>query len=336
MKMNEKEKRNLVYYKNQLNLVPMRNFNPMEMNLFYSICARLRDKGGNEVLFTFPELKHMSKYKTTAKERFADDIQSMYKKMLSLQLHHKDTERRVGFVLFTAYDINIKDETVKIAINAELEYILNELTREFTKFELEEFTEIKSTYAKTAYRFLKQYRKTGYAYFTMSDFRELFCIPKSYKMSDINKTVLRPIQNELSKYFNNLRINKLRGAGERRRFIDKLEFVFDSQTDVNESGYKTFRGDYGEYYEKHLYEFNSKEIEREFKPFPSPIGTHQYTPNDNYDVMSQKQKEDNEIKKNVFKKIDEINAKLSNNPDSQEFVNLLELRSQLYKSIENL
>ncbi len=140
----------IVCYKNELNLIPMRNFNSVEMDLFFSICSRMREKGTEPIKFDFNDLKQLSDYKPTSNTRFVDDIQSVYKKLLSLQYTERDGHMIRGFVLFHHYEIDLDKETVEIGVNPKLEYILNQLSQEFTKFELEEFTNLRSRYAKTA------------------------------------------------------------------------------------------------------------------------------------------------------------------------------------------
>ena len=44
---------NLVVYKNDMNTVPLRDFNSKEMGLFFSICSQMRDKGQIKIAFTF-------------------------------------------------------------------------------------------------------------------------------------------------------------------------------------------------------------------------------------------------------------------------------------------
>ncbi|WP_144487898.1 replication initiation protein, partial [Bacillus subtilis] len=73
-----------------------------------------------------------------------------------------------------------------------LKYILNSITNNFTKFELKEMTNLKSTYSKNMFRILKQYKHTGYMKIKIDDFRERLDVPKSYRMTDINKNVLKP------------------------------------------------------------------------------------------------------------------------------------------------
>ncbi len=219
-----------VRYKNELNLVPMRNFDSVEMNLFFSICAKMKDKGLSKVQFTFEDLRELSAYKPTSIKRFSDDLEAVYNKMLQLTYRTEEAGIREKFVLFTGYRIDENNQTVDISVNPELAYIINELSSEFTKFELQEFTGIRSSYAKTMYRLLKQYRSTGFYKVKIEDFREILSIPNSYQMSDIDKQVLKPIKNELSEFFDPLKIKKIEARKGNRiamiefRFKEKQEF----------------------------------------------------------------------------------------------------------------
>ena len=219
-----------VRYKNELNLVPMRNFDSVEMNLFFSICAKMKDKGLSKVQFTFEDLRELSAYKPTSIKRFSDDLEAVYNKMLQLTYRTEEAGIREKFVLFTGYRIDENNQTVDISVNPELAYIVNELSSEFTKFELQEFTGIRSSYAKTMYRLLKQYRSTGFYIVKIEDFREILSIPNSYQMSDIDKQVLKPIKNELSEFFDSLKIKKIKARKGNRiamiefRFKEKQEF----------------------------------------------------------------------------------------------------------------
>ena len=219
-----------VRYKNELNLVPMRNFDSVEMNLFFSICAKMKDKGLSKVQFTFEDLRELSAYKPTSIKRFSDDLEAVYNKMLQLTYRTEEAGIREKFVLFTGYRIDENNQTVDISVNPELAYIINELSSEFTKFELQEFTGIRSSYAKTMYRLLKQHRSTGFYIVKIEDFREILSIPNSYQMSDIDKQVLKPIKNELSEFFDSLKIKKIKARKGNRiamiefRFKEKQEF----------------------------------------------------------------------------------------------------------------
>jgi len=58
----------------------------------------------------------------------------------------------------------------------------------FTKFELQEMTHLKSTYAKNMFRILKQFKHSGYLKIGIDDFKTRLGIPNSYQMNDITKT----------------------------------------------------------------------------------------------------------------------------------------------------
>ncbi|OTN83649.1 hypothetical protein A5819_003818, partial [Enterococcus sp. 7E2_DIV0204] len=117
------------------------------------------------------------------------------------------SKKKVVMTLFKKFEVDFESQNVTISISDEFEYILNQLNANFTSFELEEFTKIRSTYAKTTYRILKQWRTQGIKEFRKEEFHELLDIPKSYAQSDINKRVLKPIQEELTNYFKGLKVN---------------------------------------------------------------------------------------------------------------------------------
>ncbi|PJH64414.1 RepB family plasmid replication initiator protein, partial [Salmonella enterica] len=46
-----------VKHANELNRVPMRGFTATEMNLFFSLCAKMKDKGDQKIRFDFETLR---------------------------------------------------------------------------------------------------------------------------------------------------------------------------------------------------------------------------------------------------------------------------------------
>lgn len=212
----------IVKYNPELNTIPLRKFTPVEMNLFFSIVSRMRDKGDETVRFSFDQLKELSAYKPTANNRFIDDIESTYQKILGLRFgrRSKDGLHREFFVMFTEFEINghADDPYVDIKIYPKAIKLLNEL-ESWVRYALSEFRDLKSSYAKTMFRLLKQFRTTGYAYFSVADFNELLDVPKSYKSSNINQSVLKPIKEELTPLFRGLTVRKKYGKGRGKPVI---------------------------------------------------------------------------------------------------------------------
>lgn len=185
----------------------------------------MKNKGLTKVQFTFEELKNLSDYKLTASKYFINDLENIYDKMLSLTYRRENEDGVIyKFVLFNGFTINPIKHFVEISVNPELEYILNELSNEFTQFELKEFTKLSSSYSKTMYRLLKQFKSTGFYTVKIEDFKELLDIPKSYRMGNIDQQILNPIKKELSQYFDPFQIKKVKSKKGNR--IDRLEFIF--------------------------------------------------------------------------------------------------------------
>ena len=238
------------------------------MDLLFSICSQVREKGTDIVEFTFDDLKQLSDYKMTATKHFVKDIESVYDKLIQLNLKIGTDTEFTKFVLFKEYSVSESKGTVTVGVNEKFKYILNEITQNFTKFELEEFTSLKSSYSKTAYRLIKQYRKTGYVIFTMEQFRELMCVPKSYQVCHITDNILKPIQNELSKYFKGLKINKIKA--KKGKFISHIEFIFMAEDDMLPNGkYRIKKGK--AFIEKAPTEMSQDEANKVFRDLPKTL-----------------------------------------------------------------
>lgn len=67
-----------------------------------------------------------------------------------------------------------------------------------------------------------KFKSTGYAVFKIEEFKEKLDIPSSYRMTDINKKVFTPAQEELSKIFKKFEFHKIKKGRE----ITHIEFHF--------------------------------------------------------------------------------------------------------------
>lgn len=239
----------LVKHDPELNTIPLRKFKPVEMNLFFSIVSRMRGKNDQRVCFSFEQLKELSNYKATANNRFIDDIERTYDKLMDLRFGRRSKSglHRERFVLFTDFEINGEDPEpyVSVKVHEKALPLLNELEA-WVRYSLADFRDLKSSYSKTMFRLLKQFRTTGYAEFNKEDFNELLDVPKSYKQNDINKRVLSPIKEELTPLFSGLTIRKKYGKGRgkpivgykftwkpERKDADDFSRSFDLQKKIN-------------------------------------------------------------------------------------------------------
>lgn len=267
-------KSELVVYKNDFNQIPLKSFKSVELDLLFSIMSQMRDKGLTAVEFSFEQLKSLSKYNNSnATKEFVKDLESTYDKLIGLDVKIGDDRKFTKFVFFTEYTVDSDNQTVTICVNEKFSHLINELTGSFTKLELDEVTSLSSSYAKNAYRLLKQYRSTGYATFWLNEFKKLMDVPDSYNYGNINLRVLKPIEKELPKYFPNLKINRIKGKGKEKRKVVRLEFLF-SNDDGLYKGKRKFRFPTGEYYEKSIFDFDAEEIRKAYPYSPKDKNIH--------------------------------------------------------------
>lgn len=199
----------IVKYHNNMNTVALRHFNSIEMDILMSIVSKMRDKELNELKFTFEQIKELIKLDgdyTTA--RFGKLVDSVYKKLLETNIKIGDDRVWTRFVLFTKYTIDLDKKAVLIKVNEEFKWVLNELSQRFTRYELSEYVNFKSSYTKEFFRRMKEFRKTRIWKISIEDFRNQLDVPKWYKISEIDKWVLKPIKEELKKDYK-LKIKKI-------------------------------------------------------------------------------------------------------------------------------
>lgn len=229
----------VVKYQNDLNTASIRSWTEKEMDVFFSVVAKIREKSAYNTTFSFEELRDITPFKKNiTKKEFVDELVSVSKKLSTLNYLESSEEGMIVklFVLFQTFDINGIKETLTVGVHPQFEYVFNKIGMEFTQFELQEFIDVSSTYAKTAYRLLKQYRTTGWWKVTVEDFKMLLDVPKSYRSSNIDQKVLKPILEQLggtddSALFKNLKVTKEKKRGRGRGgVISGYTFSFEKET----------------------------------------------------------------------------------------------------------
>lgn len=215
----------MIKYHNDMNLVAFKNFNQRELNIFFSICALMKEKGDNTITFSYNELKRLINAKLPTNQVFEDLLVSTYNKLLELQLGYHDENKIVRFVLFTGYTVDKEKKEISIRVNHDYAYVLNDLSSNFTMFELQEFNTLASSYSKNMFRLLKQFKSTGHYTVSVDEFRRLLDIPEYYTMKRITDKILSVILKELSSYFVDLKVTKIKEG----RTIKTLDFRFKPQ-----------------------------------------------------------------------------------------------------------
>ena len=230
----------VVKHHNDLNTIPMRKWSKEEMDFFFAIIAKLRDEGTKEITFDKHSLADLANYSIRTNKAYEQLINQLSKNILDITylekkrtiLNGKPAYLSSRMNLFSRFDSkwteDLSELEITLKVSDEFEYVLNQLNSEFTSYELAEFTQIRSTYAKTLYRLLKQWRTVGKKEFQIDEFKRLLDTPDYYTPSEINKNVLNYARKELPQFFPNLKIKSIK-SNKRGTPVIAYEFTWLSE-----------------------------------------------------------------------------------------------------------
>lgn len=230
----------VVKHHNDLNTIPMRKWSKEEMDFFFAIIAKLRDEGSKEIIFNKHSLAELANYSIRTNKAYEQLINQLSKNILEITYLEKKKTTLNGKAaylssrmnLFSRFDSkwteDLSELEITVKVSDEFEYVLNQLNSEFTSYELAEFTQIRSTYAKTLYRLLKQWRTVGKKEFQIDEFKRLLDTPDYYTPSEINKNILAYARKELPQFFPNLRIKPIK-SNKRGTPVIAYEFTWLSE-----------------------------------------------------------------------------------------------------------
>lgn len=229
----------IVKYNNDFNNQALRNFTAEELNLLITLFHKLKEKGTNILEYSFYELKKLIRLeKNMTTKEFVNTIMNVNKKLLSLNYTYRENNTIVQMAIFKTFKIKLDEQILMISLNEDFRFLLNDFNKEWTRFELEEFVNLKSSYTKEFYRRMKQFKNTGFWRCSIDEFRYLMDIPESYKIVNIDARVLKPIMKELGEEYN-LKIEKKYGftGGRGRSRVVGFEFRFskDSKEKIEEA-----------------------------------------------------------------------------------------------------
>lgn len=220
--MERKNSALLLKYHNDLNQITLKGLNARESNVFFAICAIMKDHGLNELTLTFNDLKRISNITVYDESELISIIKETYQKLIRVAAYYETDTTFGGFILFDKFEGNIITKQITISVNPKFAYMINELTQNFTVMQLKEYTELQSKYTKNLYRQLQQFKKTGIYIVEVEYLRHILDIPDSYDMRKITQKIITPAIKSLSTIFKDLKVEKIREG----RFIKQLRFVF--------------------------------------------------------------------------------------------------------------
>ena len=222
-------------YKNEMNTLSIGKWTAEEMNFLFAILTQVRDEGCKELKFDTYDLREYVEFDRTQPQRWNKTMIAVTKKISQLVYFNMEDNVFEAMPLFRKFSVKLDEQVVTVRVSEEMEYILNKLridTGNWTQFEFFEFATLISVYSKTVYRFLKQYRKTGFWKVSLEDFKSLLSIPESYQASNIDNRVLKPVMKELPSIFKGLKVHKIKSRRRGNQLLG-YEFTFQKESTQN-------------------------------------------------------------------------------------------------------
>ncbi|MGL5575178.1 MAG: RepB family plasmid replication initiator protein [Sarcina sp.] len=212
--------------------IQFQDFNVKERNLVFALCYKLMNQESNLLEFDVKEISKISNYTPTkAGDNIYKSLEETYKRIKNASIVVKKENGVKHFVLFTVFETFEDKGLVKIRVNDEYRYLLNQVAKPFTIQDVLEYTSLGSGYSQLMYSLLKEWEKSKNIEFEINKFRELLGIPQGYRISEIDKRVLNPIMEELPQYFFNLKLEKIKTG----RKVTSLKFTWGNRIEKIEN-----------------------------------------------------------------------------------------------------
>lgn len=225
----------IVKYDNYMNSLSFANFTQVDMNFFITLCSFMKNQGVNKISFSFNELREITHYtKSNSIQQFASDLMKMNEKLMKVTCKLETKSEILMFVLFPTFSINLEKQILTVCVNQDFKFILNEITKNFTRFDLQEFITLDRKYSKTLYRLLKQYRSTGHYEVSSEELKKLLDYPDTYKNKYVMDKIIKPSLKELDEYFQNLKCEP-QYAHKRGRPVTGYIFTFTPENRKRET-----------------------------------------------------------------------------------------------------
>ena len=231
----------IVKYDNYMNSLRFSGFTTFDYNFLMALCNKLMDKDTTEITISFEELREKTGYTQHPVKQFVSDIVRMNDKLMKMNCVLEKDGTIFQFVLFPTFATDMVNRRLIVSVNEKFKFILNELIKNFTRFDLKEFVKLDSKYSKILYRLLKQFKTTGIYEVKIDDFRNKIDCPVSYNAKYIMDKIIKPSLKELQNYFQDLQCT-VKYAHKRGRPVEGYIFTFKPENIKGEN--KTFsKGD---------------------------------------------------------------------------------------------
>lgn len=252
----------VVKYNNQMNELSFKGFTEKDLDVFMAICSRMRDLGETKQVFDYDYLMDLINFDRSQNIKvFHQSLQKMNRKLMQINLTialregvEKDT------VLFPEFVRDLNKRTLTVRVDKDCLNLLNNLGKNFTRFELAEYVKLDGRYAKLLYQHLKQYRKSGWWQVSIDELRKELAIPQSIPARNITNKIIDPSIEVIktSTGFKDLEVEVLR-SNRRGRPVVGYEFRWEKQRNLNQYHREVTKKNSFNNFKQNTYDFDELE-----------------------------------------------------------------------------
>lgn len=237
-----------VKYHNDMNLVSIGALNSSQIDILFSIGLTMSTNYSDKATITFNEIKELSNYSAKDIKNFYKDLEGLFKKLLDLDFRIETETNIKRMNLFQYYDIQKDNGVVEIKANEIfLKLFDNMLRGNFTLFDLKDLVSLKSGYSKLMFKLLKGWNGKKKIDYTLEEIYHLLGVPKSTQTTaNFTNKVMKPIKEELPKYFNKLEIEPIKTGRKITGYsftwkpkASDVELIEDNIINISEKLYET-------------------------------------------------------------------------------------------------
>lgn len=202
-----------VAYHNDMYKVEIGNFGVWESNFLYAIFNIVKEQGDTIVHFNLEEIKALIGAPGIKNNEATKVVKKVWDKIKAANFWILLPYRDENHLLFRTFAINYHDKAktqlkdIEVQVNhPHFTYLLNNLSSNFTAFQLQKFLSIKTKYAKNLFRLIERFKDQvveGYIHINIykNDFKgfcEFIGVATKYGVCYIDNKVLDPAIKELA------------------------------------------------------------------------------------------------------------------------------------------
>ncbi|MFV0578483.1 replication initiation protein [Fusobacterium ulcerans] len=208
--------------------IQFQDYRVKDRNLIFALCYKLMEQESDTIELNIKEISKISNYKPTkAGDNIYRSLEEAYKRIKNASIYVKKENGVKHFVLFTTFETFEDEGIIRIEVNKNYRYLLNNVTAPFTIQSLLEYTNLSSNYSQLTYSLLKEWEKVRKLKISLEDFKTKLGVPASYDTPNFNRQILKPILKELPQYFKNLNLEKIKTGNK----VTHLKFTWEKGKD---------------------------------------------------------------------------------------------------------